>query len=105
VIGARRWDRATPRGRWIESQQTAVLTQPVPFWAGVSDAHVLGTVTASGRPAWLVSFFDPVTPAWFEATVEKRTGHTLELRMFAAAHFMHDVYGSFNRAPAIVPPR
>jgi len=104
VIGARRWDRATPRGRWIESPQTAVLTQPVPFWAGVSDAHVLGTVTASGRPAWLVSFFDPVTPAWFEATVEKRTGHTLELRMFAAAHFMHDVYGSFNRAPAIVPP-
>jgi len=25
--------------------------------------------------------------------------------MFAAAHFMHDVYRSFDRAPAIVPPR
>jgi hypothetical protein len=105
VIGARRWDRSTPGGRWIESAQTGLLTQPVPFWAGVSDAHVLGTVTASGRAAWLVSFFDPVTPAWFEATVEKRTGHTLELRMVAAAHFMHDVYRSFDHAPAIVPPR
>jgi len=52
-----------------------------------------------------VSFFDPRTPAWFEATVEKRTGHTLELRMLAAAHFMHDVYRSFDHAPAIVPPR
>jgi hypothetical protein len=105
VIGARRWDRSTPGGRWIESQQTGLLTQPVPFWAGVSNAHILGTVTASGRAAWLVSFFDPVTPAWFEATVEKQTGHTLELRMFAAAHFMHDVYRSFDHAPAIVPPR
>lgn len=104
VIGARRWDRSTPSGRWLESQQTAPLRQPVPFWVAVSDAHVLGTVTTSGRAAWLVSFFDPRTPAWFEARVEKRTGHTLELRMFAAAHFMRHVYRSFDDAPAIVPP-
>jgi hypothetical protein len=105
VIGARRWDRSTPDGRWVESTQSGRITQPVPFWVGVSNAHVLATVSAAGRPAWLVSFFDPRTPAWFEATVEKRTGRTLELRMFAAAHFMHDVYRSFDRAPAIVPPR
>ncbi len=105
VIGARRWDRSTPGGRWLESPQSGLITQPVPFWFGVSDAHVLGTVATSGRAAWLVSFFDPRTPAWFEATVEKRTGHTLVLRMFAAAHFMYDVYRSFNSAPAIVPPR
>jgi hypothetical protein len=37
--------------------------------------------------------------------VDKQTGHTLALRMFAAAHFMHDIYRSFDRAPAIVPPR
>jgi hypothetical protein len=104
VIGARRWDRSTPHGRWVESSQSAPITQPVPFWVDVSNAHVLGTVSAAGRPAWLVSFFDPRTPAWFEATVEKQTGRTLELRMFAAAHFMHDVYRSFDRAPAIVPP-
>jgi len=100
VIGTRRWDRSTPTGRWLASQQTAVLTQPVPFWVAVSDAHVLH----SGHSAWIVSFFDPRTPGWFEATVDKRTGHTLELRMFAAAHFMHDTYRSFDHAPAIVPP-
>jgi hypothetical protein len=104
VIGARRWDRSTPAGRWVESSQSAPITEPVPFWAGVSNAHVLGTVSAAGRPAWLVSFFDPRTPAWFEATVEKQTGRTLELRMFAAAHFMHDSYRSFDSAPAVVPP-
>jgi len=104
VIGARRWDRSTPAGRWIESQQSGLIRQPVPFWAGVSNAHVLGNVSASGRPAWLVSFFDPRTPAWFEATVEKRTGRTLALRMYAAAHFMHDVYRLFDHAPTIVPP-
>ena len=59
VIGARRWDRSKPGGRWLESPQSALITQPVPFWVGVSDAHVLGTVTSSGRAAWLVSFFDP----------------------------------------------
>jgi hypothetical protein len=101
VIGTRRWDRSTSAGRWLASQQSAVLTQPVPFWVGVSDAHVL----RSDGSAWIVSFFDPRTPGWFEATVDKQTGHTLELRMFAAAHFMHDVYGSFDQAPPIVPPR
>jgi hypothetical protein len=100
VIGMRRWDRSTPTGRWVASQQTAVLTQPVPFWVAVSDAHVL----RSGPATWIVSFFDPRTPGWFEATVDKRTGHTLELRMFAAAHFMHDIYRSFDQAPPIVPP-
>lgn len=104
VIGVRRWDRSTPGGRWVESPQSAPITQPVPFWAAVSNAHVLGTVTVSGRAAWLVSFFDPETPGWFEVTVEKRTGHTLVLRMFATAHFMHDVYRSFDSAPLIVPP-
>jgi hypothetical protein len=101
VIGTRRWDRSTSTGRWLASQQTAVLTQPVPFWVAVSDAHVL----RSDGSAWIVSFFDPRTPGWFEATVDKQTGHTLELRMFAAAHFMHDVYRSFDHAPPIVPPR
>jgi hypothetical protein len=101
VIGTRRWDRSTSTGRWLESQQTAVLTQPVPFWVAVSDAHVV----RSDHSVWNVSFFDPRTPGWFEATVDKQTGHTLELRMFAAAHFMHDVYRSFDHAPAIVPPR
>lgn len=105
VIGGRRWDRSTPRGRWVESVQSGAITQPVPFWASISNAHVLGTVTVSGHAAWLVSFFDRETPAWFEATIEKRTGHTLALRMFAAAHFMTDVYGSFNSASPIVPPR
>ncbi|HST19266.1 MAG TPA: hypothetical protein VLK36_16620 [Gaiellaceae bacterium] len=104
VIGGRRWDRSTPEGRWVGSSQSGPITEPVPFWVGVSNAHVLGTVSVAGRPAWVVSFFDPRTPAWFEATVEKRTGHTLELRMFTAAHFMHDVYRLFDRAPPIVPP-
>jgi hypothetical protein len=105
VIGGRRWDRSTPGGRWLESPQSGAITQPVPFWVGVSNAHVLGTVKAAGHAAWLVSFFDPGTPAWFEATVDKRTGHTLALRMFAAAHFMTDVYRSFDNARPIVPPR
>jgi hypothetical protein len=99
IIGARRWDRA-PRGRWIESPQTATLRQPVPLWQAATDAHVLG----STRTAWRISFFDPRTPAWFLITVDKRTLHTVELHMATAAHFMHETYRAFDAAGSIAPP-
>ncbi len=104
VVGGRRWDRSPSGGRWVPSPQTP-LTQPVPFWVSVRDAHVLGTATVQGRPAWRVSFFDPDTPAWFSVVLDRKTLRTLELRMITTAHFMHDVYGSFNATPAIRPPR
>lgn len=103
IIGGRRWDRA-PGGRWLPSAQTSPITQPVPFWKRVTDAHVLGSATVAGRPVWLVSFFDPVTPAWFQVALDKQTGHTLKLQMMTTAHFMHDTYGSFDSAAPITPP-
>ncbi len=36
VIGDRRWDKA-PGGRWVESVQSAPLTQPVPTWTTVDE--------------------------------------------------------------------
>ena len=103
IIGGRRWDRA-PGGRWVESSQTAPIKQPVPFWASVTDARVLGSARVGGRAVWRVSFFDPATPAWFEVSIDKRTLHTLELFMFTTAHFMHDVYAGFDQAAGIRPP-
>jgi hypothetical protein len=102
IIGNRRWDKA-PGGHWIESPQLP-LTQPLPFWASVTDAHVLGSGTLGGRPVWIVSFFDPRTPGWFEIELEKSTTRTLELKMTATAHFMHDVYHSFDQPAGIRPP-
>jgi hypothetical protein len=81
------------------------VTQPVPLWVKVADAHVLGTTTMRGRPAWRVSFFDPGTPAWFEVVLDKATLRTLDLRMVTTAHFMHDVYRSFNSTPGVQAPR
>ena len=104
IIGGRRWDRAPFSKRWVASPQTPVK-QPVPFWAAVSDAHLLGTTTVHGQPVWRISFFDPRTPAWFTATVDRKTFRTLDLRMITTAHFMHHVYGSFNAARPIEPPR
>ena len=103
IVGARRWDRAPGQARWVESAQSP-LTQPVPSWVSVRDAHVLGTATVRGRPVWLVSFYDPVTPAWFTVAVDRRTLRTLDVHMVATAHFMHDVYGAFNATPPIAPP-
>jgi hypothetical protein len=103
VVGDRRWDRPPEGGAWKESGQTR-LHQPSPAWVGVADARLLGTGTVSGRPVWRISFFDPRTPAWFEVAVERVTFRTLGTEMRTTAHFMHDVYDSFNRTPPIVPP-
>jgi hypothetical protein len=104
IIGRRRWDR--PRGgAWIASRQEPPLTQPVPPWSAVANAHILGSVGAGKRRAWRVSFYDPKTPAWFEVLVDQRTARTIELRMNTTAHFMHERYRSFNEPTAILPPR
>ena len=49
-------------------------------------------------------FFDPNTPAWFRARIDKATGHTLLLDMTAVAHFMHHVYGPFDAPIRLLPP-
>ena len=103
VIGSRRWDRPPGGKRWQESAQTPV-TQPSPGWTSATDAYVLGKGTLRGRPVWRVSFFDPGTPAWFALAIDRRTFRTLDVRMIATAHFMHDAYGSFNRAQPITTP-
>jgi hypothetical protein len=103
VVGGRRWDRSPTSKKWLAAPQSR-LTQPVPAWVRVTDAHVIGRTTVGGRPAWRVSFFDPGTPGWFTLAIDRRTFHTLDSRMTATAHFMHDVYGSFNSTPAITPP-
>lgn len=100
VIGARRWDRAPGTTRWQPSAQTR-LHQPVPLWVSVRDAHVL----FAGRRTIRVSFFDPGSPAWFTVVLDRTTFRTLRSDMVTNAHFMHDVYGSFNSTPPIVPPR
>src|SRR4029079_2472617 len=73
-------------------------------WDRVTDAHVLGTAQLGRHRVWRVSFFDPSTPAWFEASIERATGRTLELDMIAASHFMHDVYGPFDAPLRVTPP-
>ena len=70
----------------------------------VANARVLGEGDVGGKPVWVVSFFDPVTPAWFEARIEKSTGRTLVLDMTAVAHFMHHVYGPFDAPFELHPP-
>ena len=103
IVGARRWDRP-PGGRWAASAQSPV-TQPQPFWVSAVDAHILAAKTVRGRAVWEVSFFDPGTPAWFDVLLDRETLRTLELHMVTTAHFMHDVYGSFDTTPRVQPPR
>jgi hypothetical protein len=103
IVGKHRWDRA-PGGRWKRSPQLPI-TQPTPPWVSATDAHVVDSLTVRGRPAVKASFFDPKTPGWFTVVLDRETLRTLDLRMTTTAHFMHEVYRSFNAAPAIRAPR
>jgi hypothetical protein len=100
VIGTRRWDRPKPGARWTSSETTP-LTQPTPPWGTrVANAHVLTETPQRLTASWL----DPVVPAWFTATFDRRTALPIELRMTAPAHFMLHRYLAFNRKVRIVPP-
>ena len=103
IIGKRRWDRP-PGGRWKRSPQLPI-TQPTPPWVSVANARVLDATTLRGRRAWRVSFFDPKLPGWFTLVLDRQTLRTLDLRMVTTAHFMHEIYGSFDAAPEIRAPR
>jgi hypothetical protein len=105
VIGNRRWDRASSTSSWQRSSQHPSLRQPLPFWSGVRDAHIVASPRVRGHRAWQITFFDPRTPAWFTVLLDRQTLRTLDLRMVTSAHFMHDVYGPFNQPLPLRPPR
>jgi hypothetical protein len=96
IIGGTRWDRGGPAARWQRSAQDPVAV-PSPDWDHAVDAALL-------RPG-VVSFRDPSIPAWFEVTLDRRTGLPLRERMVAPAHFMDRRYGRYGAAPRVGPPR
>jgi hypothetical protein len=102
VVGKRRWDKV-PSEPWEASPQLP-LRQPRPPWASVVNARVVGTTVARGRPALVVTFFDPKTPAWYTVILDRETFRAYDVRMVATAHFMRDRFHSFNATPAIRPP-
>jgi hypothetical protein len=102
IVGLHRWDRQKA-GAWVRSSAIR-LQQPQPTWVEVRNAHVLGTGTLHGHRVWRISFFDPRTPGWFLVAVDRTSYRTLDVQMKAAAHFMHDSYGSFNTSIKIAPP-
>ena len=95
VLGARRWDRDTPTGRWVESQQTPTLPQPVPYWREPTNAHLVAPNT--------LTFLDRAIPAWFRVTIGAHARPAL-LHMTAAAHFMVDRFRSYDVPVTLSPP-
>jgi hypothetical protein len=104
IIGGTRWDKFTPKAAWQQSQQSAPIREPAPFWASAVDAHVLGQTTFAGKRVAEISFFDPKTPGWYQIFVDPTTLRTFHMDMYATAHFMHDTYFGFNAAQPIAPP-
>ena len=80
VLGTRRWDRDRAGAPWRRSQQLPALRVPLPAWgARATNAYVLRETSVGGRPAWVVSFANPSTPAWFTAVIDRATYRPLQL--------------------------
>lgn len=106
VLGTRRWDRDRPGEAWRRSQQLPALHVPLPAWGSrATNAYVLRGTSIGGKPAWVISFVNPSTPAWFTAVIDRATYRPLQLHMTAASHFMTHDYLEFNRPLTITPPR
>jgi copper transport protein len=99
IIGGARWDRL-PGRRWQRSEQEP-LRQPEPFWG--SDPRRNAHLLEQGRIIH-ASFYDPRLPAWFELSIDPRSGRLLALKMTATAHFMRHRYSRFDAPLEIVPP-
>jgi hypothetical protein len=100
VIGTRRWDRIGRNAAWTPSE-TMLLPQPTAPWGSrIANAHILARTPRQLTASWL----DPVVPAWFTGTFDRRTALPVELRMTAPAHFMRHRYLAFNRRVRIEPP-
>lgn len=100
VIGRKRWDRSAPGAPWKVSE-SVLLPQPFAPWGSRSaNVRVLRETPRRVTLSWV----DPEVPAWFTATFDRKTARPIELRMTAAAHFMHHRYVAFNRNVRITPP-
>jgi copper transport protein len=101
VIGARRWDRDAPGGRWVASPQEPLRLPAVPWTRQITNFHVL----AADNTGWTIAFLDRSTPAWFRARIDRGTGRLVSFGMIAASHFMSDKYLSYDGKVEIRPPR
>jgi len=94
VLGARRWDRASARAPWQESQQTP-LDVTRPYWTRPTNVRLVAPRT--------LTFLDRSLPAWFRLTLDAH-GRPRTLRMIAAAHFMRDRYVAYDAPVELSPP-
>jgi hypothetical protein len=104
IIGAIRYSRSTPTGRWLTE---ATLPVKVPDFAWDSapprDATI---VDASGPGAkQVVSFFESPygSPVWFRLFIDGK-GLVRLAEMRARGHFMDDHYFDLDAGFSIVPP-
>ena len=104
IVGKQRWDKVAPGEPWKVSPQPPIH-QPTPPWVDATNARVVDETIVRGRPAHVITFFDPKTPGWYTATVDRESSRTYDVRMIATAHFMHDRFHSFDETPPIEPPR
>jgi copper transport protein len=105
IIGAKRWDRDSAKSPWEQSPAVPVRQPSTPWPPGFRYAHYAGDETVKGRTLSVVTFYDPLTPAWFAIHLDPSTGRTYAMDMIATAHFMREGYRDFNKALAIVPPK
>lgn len=104
-IGRSDFTRDAPDMPWRKDELSAGIRIPFIFpWQRAGRPMLLGRTTIAGRPAFLLSLFDPIG-IWYRIAVDERTGRPLRESMRAPGHFMERVYSRFDEPMNIRAPR
>jgi len=108
VIGRSQWSREPPDQRWrrdLFGGGIAFSTRSWFVWTNYAQAvRLLGMENRGGRPTAVVGLMDPGSPAWWRLYIDLRTKRLVQDRLITTAHFMTQIYHSFNRPLTIQPP-
>lgn len=74
------------------------------FFEDATAVRVLGSDRVNGTPATMLTFVQPIYPAWYRVWLAKDTGRILRLEMRAERHVMDQVYSEFNEPVTIRRP-
>ena len=74
------------------------------FFKGAEATRVVGTDRIEGQTATVLTFVQPMYPAWYRVTIDQTSGRLLRLEMRAERHVMDQTFEEYGEPVQIAAP-